>query len=96
MIASVAAAAQSRLGGGGTDLLVTCDGVSETNACYSGRQSVQEYNRAKLRGDISYSEDQQPLQTVAVSATRKRDYSITDGFWNGLGCFTGSNVRFWV
>lgn len=65
-IASVAAAAaaQSRLGGGGTDLLVTCDDVSETNACYSGRQSVQEYNRAKLRGNISYSEDQQPLQTV--------------------------------
>lgn len=44
MIASVAAAAQSRLYGGVADLLVTCDDVSETNACYSGRQSVQEYN----------------------------------------------------
>lgn len=43
-IASVAAAAQSRLGGGGTDLLVTCDDVSETNACYSARQSVHVYN----------------------------------------------------
>lgn len=69
----MAVAAQSRLGGGGTDLLVTCDGVSATNACYSARQSVQEYNRAKLRGNISYSEDQQPLQTVGVSATRRRD-----------------------
>lgn len=64
MIASVSAAAQSRLGGGGTDLLVTCDGISETNACYSGRQSVQEYNRAKLRGNISHSVQRRSTATA--------------------------------